>query len=310
MALCETLWRRRWRGPARLAGALAAVVALAALAGTPADGQQGKIDVLHIGTSGSLNGEKVDAKEKAALKTLKAFIKEETGLENDITDQNGWEELTDKLAQGKLHLGVYQGYEFAWAQEKHPELKALALAVNVHRYPSAYIMASPKVAARDFKGLQGKTLAIPTDGPRFLRFYAERQAQAAGKKLDEFFGKVTTPARLVTAIDDVVDGTVDAVVVDRAALEEYKQLKPARFKKLQPVAHSPPLPPALVAYYGKHLDKATRDTFHKGLLDASKKEKGKQTLELFGLTHFETTPSDFGKVLADTRKAYPAPPKK
>jgi len=96
------------------------------------------------------------------------------------------------------------------------------------------------------------------------------------------------------------------MVVDQAALETFKQLKPARFKKLHPVAHSQPFPPPLVAYYGKHLDDATREKFRVGLLGASKKEKGKQMLEMFGLTHFEPAPTDFGKVLGEARKNYPA----
>jgi ABC-type phosphate/phosphonate transport system substrate-binding protein len=300
----ETLWRQLWRWPVTPACVL---TALLILGGAAVDGGQAKLDVLRIGTGGSLNGEKADNKEKAALKTLKSFIKEETGLDNNMTDQKGWQELSDKLARGELDLGVYQGYEFAWAQEKHPDLKPLALAINVHRYPTAHVVAGPKVGAKDFKGLQGKSFAIPVEGPRFLQLFLEHQTRAAGKSPEQFFGKVTRPesGKLEDTIDDVVDGLVDAMVVDRAALEAFKLRKPARFKKLHEVAHSQPLPPPLVAYFGKHLDDATRERFRRGLLEANKKEKGKQMLELFGLTHFEAVPADFGKVVEATRKTYP-----
>ena len=49
------------------------------IAGTEAGGQQ-KGSVLRIGTSGTLSTKSDPAKEKAALDSLQAFVKEETGL--------------------------------------------------------------------------------------------------------------------------------------------------------------------------------------------------------------------------------------
>jgi len=307
MVACTTL-RRYWRWGAVLPACV--VAALLALTDAPADGRRGR-DVIRIGTTGSVNGEKSNSKEKSSLVTLKTFLKDETGLENEILEERDWRVLTNKLAKGQLQVGVYQGYEFAWAQEQRPDLKPLALAINVHRYPVAYVVSNTANKAKDFNGLQGQTFAIPQDGPRFLRFYVSREAKAGGKTLDTFFAKVTTPERIEPALDDVVDGIVGAVVVERAALEVFKLRKPARFKKLRAVAHSQPFPPPVIAYCGNTLDEDTRERFRSGLLAANKQEKGKQMMELFGLTHFETAPPDFGKVLAATRKAYPpAPPAK
>src|SRR5262249_15627185 len=89
-------------------GALACLLAAAlALPGSAARAQK-KIDVLHIGSSGSLSSDK-DAQEKASLESLRDFIKEETGLNNDILKQKDWRELADKMAKGTLHVGVFQG---------------------------------------------------------------------------------------------------------------------------------------------------------------------------------------------------------
>src|SRR5262245_47906556 len=120
-----------------------ALFACAALIGlgswsAPADAQK-KIEVLRIGASGGLTSDKAEKKDQSALKELKLFIKEETGLTNDILDMKDWVELTDKMAGGEMHLGVYQGFEFAAAVEKNPNLKPLALAVNVYRYPVGYL---------------------------------------------------------------------------------------------------------------------------------------------------------------------------
>jgi len=216
--------------------------------------------------------------------------------------------LTDKLAKGALDLGVYQGFEYAWAQEKQSDLKPLAVAVNVYTYPVAYVVTNRTNKAQSFRDLQGQSLAIPATGQRFLNLFVEREIPAAAKKPpDSFFSKITTPEEIEDALDDTVDGVVQAMVVDRAALEAFKRRKPARFKNLKEVAHSQPFPPPLVAYYGKNLDEATLERLRSGLLDANRKEKGETLLTLFRFTGFILPPSDFDNVLAETRKTYPPP---
>jgi ABC-type phosphate/phosphonate transport system substrate-binding protein len=135
----------------------------------------------------------------------------------------------------------------------------------------------------------------------------EHQAKVAGKTLDQFFAKLTSPENVEDALDDAVDGKIGAAVADRSALEAYKRRKPGRFKQLKEVAKSQQFPPPLVAYYDNVLDKGTRDRFQKGLLGASRKERGQTMLTLFHLTGFVRVPSDFEKVLTQTRKNYPPP---
>src|SRR5207248_2040164 len=117
--------------------------------------------------------------------------------------------------------------------------------------------------------------------------------------------KVDPKENAEDALDDVVDGVVQATVVDRASLEAYKRRKPGRFNRLKPVAESKPFPPVVVAYSGTSLDEDTRRRFRDGLLGAAKKERGQMMLTLFRLTGFEGIPADFGKVREETRKNYP-----
>src|SRR5207244_6848780 len=58
--------------------------------------------------------------------------------------------------------------------------------------------------------------------------------------LKTFFPKITSPENTEDALDDVVDGVVQAAVVDRAGLEAYKRRKPGRFNRLKEVARSQP----------------------------------------------------------------------
>ncbi len=282
---------------------------LAAMASIPlalAEAAPAKIDVLHVGTSGTLTGEH-GSREKGALESLKSFIKDVTGLDNDITRQKDWRELTDKMAKGQLHIGVFQGYEFAWAQKEHPDLKPLALAINLYRYPVVYVVTAKDNSAKDFAGLEGQSVSLPDTGQPYLQLFAAREAKAQNKDLKEFFSKMTAEQSVEDCLDNVVDGGVQAAVVDRAALEAYKQRKPARFNKLKEVAKSKPFPPVIIAYYDKMLDESTLKPFREGLEGAGKTEKGRTMMTLFHLTAFENASDDFAKVLADTLKEYPPP---
>jgi ABC-type phosphate/phosphonate transport system substrate-binding protein len=276
-----------------------------------ASGQKAKVSVLRIGTTGTLL-EEAKGKEKAPLKSLRSFIKDETGLNNEIVRHKDWSVLADTMAKGKVQLGVFQGYEFAWAKAKRPGLKPLTIAVSVYRYPIAYVVTRKDNPAKKFADLKGQSLSIPATGQAYLNLFVEREAEARGKKLNEFFSKIDSAEDAGTALDDVVDGTVKATVADRAALESFKRRKPGRFRQLKEVAKSPPFPPGVVAYFGSNLAKSTLERFRKGMLNANRTERGETMLNLFGLSGFEDVPNDFERVLARTRKAYPpeGPPKK
>jgi ABC-type phosphate/phosphonate transport system substrate-binding protein len=299
------MWLPKGSFPAGLF--LLACAATAFLAGGEADGRQAKKDFLRIGTSGTLGPKTDKSKEKAATETLKSFIQDETGMAVEILPLKNWHELANQLAAGKLQVGVFQGSEFAWAKEKYAGLKPLAVAINGYRYPVAYAVVKRTNPAKDFAALKGQTLSIPATGQDFLRLFVDAEGQAAGQKTETFFSKITTPASVDAALDNVVDGVVQVAVADRSAIEVYKQQKPGRFKQLKSIAHSQPFPPPVIAYFDKGLDAARRQRFEQGLVNASKNAKGKLMLALFHLTSFETVPNDFATVLEKFRKNYPAP---
>lgn len=286
---------------------LALVLAmLLSLGGTSGLGQPAKIDTLRIGATGTLTGNADSAKEKSGHAALQQFIKEESGLNNEILRQKDWTELADKLAKGQLHIALFQGHEFAWAQEKYAELRPLVVAVNVYRYSAAHVLARSDNPAKDFAGLKGQSLMLPITNQEFLRLYLDRQCQAAGKKLEAFFSTITALENVEEALDDLVDGKGQVVVVDGAAVEAYKRRKPGRFNKLKEVVRSQPFPPGVIAYFGTTLDDTTLRRFKSALLGANRKEKGEMLLTLSRLTAFESVPDDLQRVLVEMRKAYPS----
>ena len=283
----------------------AVVLALLIAASALARGAQPKVAVLHIGSTGTLTGKIDSPKEKAGFETLKRFIKDETGLDNEIVGQLQWPELAAKMAKGEFQLGVFQGFEFAWAQQIQPELRPLAVGINVYRYPVACIFTRKDNPVKEFADLKGKALTQTLGGQEFPRLYVDRACQALGAKPDAFFSMIATSENLEDAIDDVVDGKAAATVLDQAAVDAYKRRKPGRFNQLKELTRSQPFPPLVIAHYGTHLDDVTLRRFKDGLLSASRKDKGEMLLTLSHLSGFETIPPDFSHVLEEMRKRYP-----
>jgi len=270
---------------------------------TGAEERQGK--VLQVGTSGSLLSTDDRGTERGAEGALESLFKDETGFGVNINRHNGWRELADKMNQGQLALGIFRGYEFAWTSENHRHLKPLVLAVNSKRGSIVLVVTRRDSPAKDLMDLQDQSLSIPDIGERDVRLFIDRSIRAKKKNPEKFFSKISSPHNIVDALDDVVDGPVQATVVAQTVLDAYTQMKPGRFEQLQVVARSRPLPPTVIAYDDRALDEATVRQIRDGLIGAAAKEKHQMTLALFHWTGFEQVPADFDQFLTETRKAYP-----
>lgn len=283
---------------------LAPSLALGLLVASLAWAQQGKTE-LRIGTSGAIAEEK-PGETKGAIETLRDFIKDETSFKNEIIRQKDWRELADKMVKKELNIGVFQGFEFAWAQEKYPALKPLAIAANMRPYRTDYLIVHANGGINNFANLAGKTLSLPKTNQREPQLFIAKLCRDQGKGLNQFFAKIVSPPNAEEALDDVVDKVVQATVVERVAGDAYKRRKPGRFAQLKMLAESRQFPSTVIAYVDKALDPATLERFRDGLLGASKKDRGKELLTMFKLTGFDPVPAEFDQVLAQTRKEYPA----
>jgi ABC-type phosphate/phosphonate transport system substrate-binding protein len=234
-------------------------------------------------------------------------MEQDTGHQGDSVVVPDFVDLGEQLAQGKLQLGVFHGFEFAWARQKHPKLRPLVIAVNQRRDVRAHLVIRAESPIKDFAGLQGKTLAVPEGTKAYCRLYLERKCQKAGRDVKAYFGKTTAPANSADGLDDVVDGMVQVTLVDGVSLERFQVGKPARFAKLKELEKSVVFPPTVVAYIDGEVPEATLEPFRKALLNLHTTAKGKQILLEWKLTHFEPVPKDYEQALTDILKAYPPP---
>jgi ABC-type phosphate/phosphonate transport system substrate-binding protein len=257
---------------------------------------------LKIGTTGSLAEGTSPAEQKGALDTLHKFIQTETGFENEIVDHQGWRDLAQRMEKGEDQIGVFPGFELAWAQEKFPKLKPLAVAVNGQPYRQVFLVIRRDSKVNAIEDLKGKKITMPKDAKSYALLVLDSLAKKPAK---EFAGEVKLTDNAEDALDDLVDGVVDAAIVERTAIDGFKRRKPARFAQLKDLAKSKPLPPTTIVYYDGKLDEATLTKFRDGLVNANKKEKGRNLMTYFKLSGFVPPPREFDSVLAETRKDYP-----
>jgi len=216
-------------------------------------------------------------------------------------------ELARQLNEDLVQVGVFHGFEFAWARQKYPQLEPLVIAVNQQRHLHAYLVVRKDGEANGLNDLRGKALALPTGSREHVLLFYERLLKGQGQEPYQFFAKVTTPPNTEDALDDVVDELGDATLVDGVALQCYKQRKPRRFARLKVLQESPTCPAAVVAYRPGALDEALVRRLRGALLNANQASVGRQLMILWRMTAFEPVPADYEENLANIAKLFPPP---
>src|SRR5262249_38251359 len=152
--------------------------------------------------------------------------------------------------------------------------------------------------------LEGKSVALDQGRRAHVRLYFERSCEALGKQPNQFYREIINSPNAEQALDGVVDGTVQAAVVDCAALECYERLKPSRFANLKELARSPAFPDPVIAYRAGAIDEKTAKQFRAGMLDTGNKVSGREMMTLWKVTGFAAVPEDYEKILQAIAKRY------
>lgn len=260
-------------------------------------------DTLQIGLSASLFKDVPEVLVRTTLPVAESLIAVQTGLPGKFVPVRDAEQLAEQLAGGKLQLGVFCGVEFAWARQKHAQLRPLTIAVNQQNHLQVHILVRHDCQATKLADLADKPLALPRSSHVQCQLVLQRQVCCGANAL----AKLKRPATAEDALDDVVDAVVQATVVDGEALESYQRRKPGRFVKLRELHKPETFPAPIVAYQPGILTDTALRTFHDGMARAHESARGRQALQLWKLSRFETVPADYEQLLADTLKTYPPP---
>lgn len=255
---------------------------------------------IRIGIAGSLFRGIPEPLLKASIHPFKMLMETQTGLRGDFAILADAGDLADQLSGDRLQLGVFMGIEFAWARSAHPELVPLMIAVNQHRHLHAHVLVRHDNSARAFADLAGKSLALPGQSREHCRLFLERRGRQTPVQ-------IVIPPGIEDALDDVVDGTIEAALVDGVSLQCYQRRKPARFERLRELEKSEAFPTAVVVHHAGALDDAALRSFRDGLVNANKTAFGRQLLTLWRMTAFEPIPDDYTLTLTRIVQAYPSP---
>jgi ABC-type phosphate/phosphonate transport system substrate-binding protein len=236
---------------------------------------------------------------------LKALMESQSGVSGEIMLAGDAIALADKLKANKLQLAVFHGFEFAWARQHCPELKPLVVAIANHRMLHAHLVVLKDGGINSCGDLKGKVIGLPAVSREHLHLYLERRCPAMGSDPHTYFSQVIRPNDPEEALDDVINGRSQAAIVDRVALDNYQESKPALAAKLRVLQQSEPFPPSVIAYIPGGVDESILKRFREGMLNASQTPQSRSLLKLCRITSFEDAPADFERWLADIAKAYP-----
>jgi ABC-type phosphate/phosphonate transport system substrate-binding protein len=234
-----------------------------------------------------------------------ALVKQQTGVGAQVTIAGDAFHLGGLLEEKKQQLGFFYGVEFAWAQQEYPDLRPLVTVISRYHVWHARLVVSKENKA-DLAALKGKAIALPQRYRPHCRLFLEKTCACSGQcHPAAFFGQITYPSSTEDALDSLLTGDIQAAIVDDAALDSYKDIKPGCFARLRVVQESEPFPPGVIAYRQGGLDRDTCTRLRSGLINAAKSASGREVMAIFGITNFEPVPADFGERLADIAKAYP-----
>jgi ABC-type phosphate/phosphonate transport system substrate-binding protein len=264
-------------------------------------GQEQSPKTLHIGVMATTFPDSLGKARQAVVLSFNELIQSQTGIPsrcNVITDVG---QMEQQLRSGAIQLGILNGFEFAWVQEKNADLKPLAITVvRKHPWPVAYLVCRQDSPVTGFADLQGKKLCLPQGSRAHVRLFVKREkASAPGCAVER-------TAQIEEGLDDVVTGKAAAVAVDEASLDAYQAIKPGCYRKLKVVQKSPVFPAGVIVYKEGSLSPEVRRRFAQGLLAAHKNARQQLTMSLFRLSSFDPVPANYSQVLSAIRKRYPA----
>jgi ABC-type phosphate/phosphonate transport system substrate-binding protein len=261
---------------------------------------------VRIGLIGTLFRDMPAPLVKTSMAPFRTLMQSQTGLRGILVTAPDAFALGKLLNANKLQLGVFHGFEFAWAQRKYPKLKPLVIAVNQHRHLRALVLVHKDSDAHNLENLKGKTLALPSLTREHCYLYLDRSCQDLGAEPKAYFSRLSKGGNVEDVLDKVCAKQVDAALVDGVALSCYKRRNPGRVRSLRILQKSRVFPAAVVAYHAGGLDAATLRQFRAGMIKANKTAYGRQMLMFWRMTGFEKIPADYQKNLAEIAKAFPS----
>lgn len=265
-------------------------------------------DPVKIGMVQTLFADVSPAMMELADRPFKLLMKEQTGLNGKLVIGGDAYHVAKELHEGRLHLGVFNGVEFAWAQLRYADLKALMVTYYKEPYLQAHLVVRKDTDVQNLNQLEGKAMAIPNHTKHHARLFLEKMIRKISRKdTKKFFGQIHKPPHYEKALDDVAHGAIPVTIVDKISLESYQNVKPGSFAVLRVINDSEMFPACVIAYKQNGMDDMTVAKFRDGMINANKDAKALRLMRIFNIDAFAPVPADYQQHLDTILRAYPAP---
>jgi ABC-type phosphate/phosphonate transport system substrate-binding protein len=290
-----------------LVNAILSLIAIVFLSLSLADtaATSGNSEPIRMGLAESLVRDEPPTVVETGLPLMRYLLQQVTGVRRIDIPILTASEVAARVEKKELDLGILQGVEFAWEQEKHPEIRALAIIVNCSCYRQADLIVRKNGRVTCWSDLKGGSLAMPLRSREHCQLFLHGQCHACKESSESFFAHITTPANIEDALDDVADGVVDVALVDHVGSAAYARRKPGRFDKLTVLQTSGRFPDTVVVYRSGRFDAQTVEHWRGEFLRANKNPLASRILNLWMVTGFEPVPAGFDKILSEMRHSYP-----
>ena len=260
---------------------------------------------LKIGMLSGMFRDVQPAMVQAMAKPFRDLMLKTTSFTGEVEILDDPIELADKLKNKKLQLGVFHGFEFAWAQQKCDELVPLIVTLPPGGVVQGLIVVHIDNPAKSVADLGNSGIGIP----RGAKAHSIAYLAKARSGLEGDCAKPTPQIKLTPEdiLNAVASGEQKAALVDRCALDGYKMLQPGGFKALKILAQSEEFPAAVVCYVKGALSEDQAARIRTGLTGATKTPSGKMLMTLWNLKGFSEPSKDYQGSLDTILKAYPMP---
>jgi ABC-type phosphate/phosphonate transport system substrate-binding protein len=279
------------------------VMAIVATIATAKAAEPGSSE-LKIGLPGPMFKDVPKAMVNAAATPFQNMIQDKSGLKGSVKVLPDYTSLADEIAAGRIDIGVFHGFEYAWVKDM-PDLVPLVVTVPNCGKVQACLVVHADSKVTDAKDLKGACVLVPKMTKAHCHMYLERLRDKipAGDCCPAKSGSLTPHETLI----EVANERADAALVDISALLSLQRELPAAFKQLRVLKQSELLPSAVVVYRKGALDAKTIDKIRNGLIDCVNSPMGKLFAMFWQLKGFENVTPEYHAQVANSLKVYPAP---
>jgi ABC-type phosphate/phosphonate transport system substrate-binding protein len=244
---------------------------------------------------------------QALAKPFYSLVEMQTGLKSEMFLIQTPDEMREQLETGKLHFGVFNGFEFAWMKQKSATLQPLMVAAPQHMPLQAIVVVNQSSPVKSINDLKDTAVAMPQGTREYVRLYMTRHCRNCGRSPSGYFREVTTPATPDTALHEVVDGKVQAAIVDGGMYQTYVERYKGRGRRLRVISVSEKFPESVVVYMPGMVNDDVIQRFRQGMSTAHATPLGRQLLSLWSMAGFQAIPANYNQMLAESLKNYPPP---